>query len=54
MFEYQVIASKLSFSNNLGKFEEKLNTMAREGWRVVNFTNEGMQFYAVLERSKNR
>jgi len=54
MYEYKLIKSKLSFSSNLENFEEEINTKAREGWKVVNFANESMQFYALLQRSKNR
>lgn len=54
MFEYKILQSKFSFTGNAKKFEELVNSQAREGWKVIGFTNESGQFFAMLERSKNR
>jgi len=57
MNEYKIVRSKFHWKNNMVKFEDLLNEHAREGWKVVGFTNQthGAHTYiAVLERSKNR
>lgn len=57
MDEYKIVKSKFHWKDNLAKFEDLLNEHAREGWKVVGFSNTthgSHNFIAVLERSKNR
>ena len=56
MNEYKIVSSKFHWKDNLKKFEDLMNEHARQGWKVVGFTNqthEGHKYVAVLERSKN-
>lgn len=53
MFEYKMVVADLHWKDNNPKFEQKLNDLARDGWRVINvvFTSN---YVAFLERSKVR
>jgi hypothetical protein len=54
MKEYKII--KKGFWKKDIDFEEVLNQMAREGWRVVNALSNGHGDFSkvILERDKNR
>lgn len=52
MKEYKVIQPKLGFRNRLQNFEDLLNQYAREGWRVVEISQNWNAI--VFERDKNR
>ncbi len=57
MNEYKIVQSKFHWKDNMAKFEDLLNENARQGWKVVGFsnqTNEAHTFMAVMERSKDR
>jgi len=54
MNEYKIVNSKFHWKDNMVKFEDLLNEHARQGWKVVGFSNEAHSFIAVLERSKDR
>jgi len=54
MNEYKIVNSKFHWKDNMAKFEDILNENARQGWKVVGFSNESHTFLAVLERSKDR
>lgn len=43
---------KKGFFESLNAFEEKLNAEVRDGWKVVNFTNDHNAIVVLLERSK--
>lgn len=43
---------KKGLFQSLSSFEEKLNNEVREGWKVVNFTNDHNSIVVLLERSK--
>ena len=57
MNEYKIVKSKFHWKGNLAKFEDLLNEHARQGWKVVGFSNQTHEshiFMAVFERSKDR
>ncbi|MFT7158367.1 MAG: hypothetical protein ACI8Q1_003398 [Parvicella sp.] len=57
MNEYKIVQSKFHWKDNMVKFEDLLNENARQGCKVVGFTNqthEANTNIAELERSKNR
>lgn len=57
MKEYKIIKQKANLLKNTDEaFENQLNTLAREGWRVVSaVTDQGnIGLKVVLERDKNR
>jgi len=55
MKEYKFLKQKASWSNSQNKFEDEINTYAKQGWRVVNiYVNTSGIVNALLERDKNR
>ena len=57
MKEYKIIKQKVNLLKNTDtEFEKQLNTLAREGWRVISATclSHSDILKAVLERDKNR
>ena len=55
MKEYKVIKPKLGWRNATEKFEDLLNTHAKQGWTVKNITsNQHLITFVVFERDKNR
>ena len=43
---------KKGLFEGLNSFQEKLNAEVREGWKVVNFTNDHNSLIVLLERAK--
>ncbi len=43
---------KKGFFESINTFEEKLNQKVREGWKVINFTNDRHSLIVLLERIK--
>lgn len=55
MKEYKIIQRKFSWSKRREKFEDDLNSYAKQGWRVVNvYATTNGYVEAVLEKDKNR
>ncbi|WP_075344480.1 DUF4177 domain-containing protein [Tenacibaculum agarivorans] len=55
MKEYKLISPKFSWRKAKQKFEDELNSHAKQGWRVVNvYSDINGTVNAVLERDKNR
>lgn len=57
MKEYKIIKQKSNLLKNTdSEFEDQMNKLAREGWRVVSATclSHTEILKAVLERDKNR
>ena len=57
MKEYKILKQKVNLLKNTDEsFEDQLNLLAREGWRVVTaVTDQGnMGLKVILERDKNR
>jgi hypothetical protein len=55
MKEYKVIKPKLGWRNATEKFEDLLNTHAKQGWEVNTITfNDHHISFVVFERNKNR
>jgi len=55
MKEYKVVKPKLGWRNTAEKFEELLNTYAKQGWIVKTVTpHEHLIAFIILERDKNR
>ena len=57
MKEYKILKQKVNLLKNTDEsFEDQLNLLAREGWRVLTaVTDQGnMGLKVILERDKNR
>lgn len=55
MKEYKIIQKPFSWTNSRQKFEDDLNSYAKQGWRVVNvYVTTNGYVEAVLEKDKNR
>lgn len=56
MKEYKVINPALGLGNKSLKFEDLLNSNAREGWTVKSIVDDGHGSitYIIFEREKNR
>lgn len=54
MKEYKIIKQEFSWSNSQQKFEDQLNTFAKQGWRVINVLERNSILMAILEKDKNR
>lgn len=55
MKEYKFIKQKASWSKSQEKFEDEINTHAKQGWRVISvYSNVSHSVYALLEKDKNR
>ncbi len=55
MKEYKVLQSTFNWTENAKKFEELLNSYAREGWVVKDIEligGAGSSFIALLEKNK--
>ena len=52
MKEYKVVSWSMSLTNNNKRFEDLLNTHAKDGWQMVH-VGEHIQ-RVVFERDKNR
>ena len=55
MKEYKVLKSTFNWTENIQKFEEVLNTHARQGWTVKDIEligGAGSSFIALLEKDK--
>jgi hypothetical protein len=54
MKEYMFLDEEFSWKNSQKKFEDDLNTHAKQGWRVINVILRENSLLAILERDKNR
>ena len=55
MKEYKVLKSTFNWTENIQKFEDVLNTYARQGWIVKDIEligGAGSSFIALLEKNK--
>lgn len=56
MKEYKVLQSTFNWTENIKKFEDLLNTYARQGWTVKDIEligGTGSSFIALLEKDKS-
>jgi len=57
MKEYKIVRQKSNLLKNTdSEFEDELNKLAREGWRVINSVcmADGYALKVILEKDKNR
>ena len=55
MKEYKFLKQKATWSKSQEKFEDEINTYAKQGWRVISvYSNTHGIVHALLERDKNR
>lgn len=55
MKEYKIIHRKFSWSNGRQKFEDDINILAKQGWKVTSaYQVSDGNIEVILERDKNR